>query len=93
MYVGRALYTKHENLRARARSHFYQYNRGEENERLARLYDEWAKYVYLLYIPMEEDNDTISKAEKELINALTPPCNKDYPSANIRRKLSAFQYS
>ncbi len=93
MYVGRALYTKYENLRTRARSHFNQYKTGDENDRLTRLYDEWARYVHLLYIPMNDDNETISRIEEELILALTPPCNKKYPSVKIRKKLSAFQYS
>lgn len=93
MYVGRALYTKYENLRIRARSHFNQYKRGDENERLTRLYDDWANYVYLLYIPIDGGNDVIKHVEEELIVALTPPCNKDYPSVKIRKKLSAFQYS
>lgn len=93
MYVGRALYTKNENLRERAKSHFYQYRRGDENERLTRLYDDWANYVYFTYIPISKENDVISTVEKELIVHLLPPCNKDYPSVKIRKKLSAFQYS
>ncbi len=93
MYVGRALFTKTENLRARVRSHFYQYKRADENELLIRLYDNWAKYVYLIYIPMDEDNDTIGRIEDELIVTLTPPCNKKYPSVKIKKKLRAFQYS
>lgn len=93
MYVGRARKTNNMSLRARAQSHFYQYQRGDENERLSRLYDGWAKYVYFSYIQMDSDNDVIEKVEKDLIVHLLPPCNKDYPSVKIRKKLSAFQYS
>ena len=92
MYVGRARKTDTENLRARAKSHFAQYKRAEENSRLERLYDNWAPYVYFLYIPLDS-NDEIDQAEDELIVTLTPPCNLKYPSVKIRKKLSAFQYS
>lgn len=92
MYVGRARLTKYENLRQRAKSHFSDYQRGDENERLTRLYDGWAKYVYFSYVPIDT-NEAIDKAEKDLIVHLCPPCNKDYPSVSIRKKLSAFQYS
>lgn len=88
MYVGRARLTDNCNLRQRARSHFSQYKRGEENDRMERVFDNWSDYVYLFYLQMG-DNDFIDLAEKELINALTPPCNKDDYAPQIRRKLSA----
>lgn len=88
MYVGRAMFTQNQNLRARARTHFYQYKRGEENERLERVFDNWKDYVYLFYLPLS-DNEKIDLAERELINTLTPPCNKDDYSPAIRRKLRA----
>ena len=93
MYIGRALYTKNENLRKRIQDHYYQYSRGDENERLIRLYDDWAKYVYVLYVPINKTNEEISNIEKELIVSIAPPCNKDYPSVILGKKLSAFQYS
>lgn len=92
MYVGRARKTKTENLRARAKSHFKQYKRHEENERLERLFDHWDQYVYFSYLPINR-NDMIDLIEDQLIMALTPPCNKEYPAPKVRRKLSAFQYS
>jgi len=92
MYVGRARCTQNENLRNRAKSHFKQYVRHEENERLERLFDKWKPYIYLLYLPID-GNDEIDLVEDELIIALTPPCNKEYPSPKIRKKLSAFNYS
>lgn len=92
MYVGRARKTKTENLRARAKSHFSKYSRHEENERIERVFDNWSQHVYLLYLPLDT-NEEVDCLEKELIVSLTPPCNKDYPSPKIRRKLSAFSYS
>lgn len=92
MYVGRARKTEKENLRARAKSHFAQYKRADENSRLVRLYEKWAPYVYFMYIPLDS-NEVIDQAEEELIVSLTPPCNIKYPSVKIRNKLSAFQYS
>lgn len=91
MYVGRARKTANQNLRNRAKSHYSQYIRHEENERLERLFDHWKKYLYLLYLPIE-GNDEIDLAEDELILALAPPCNKKYPSPKIRRKLSKIFY-
>lgn len=91
MYVGRARKTDTENLRKRAKSHYSQYVRHEENERLEKLFDNWKKYIYLLYLPID-GNDEIDLAEDELILALTPPCNKDYPAPKIRRKLSKIFY-
>jgi len=93
MYVGRARKTNSENLKKRAKSHFYQYRRHEENERLERVFDKWNQHLYFLYLPVNESDDIIDLIEDELILALTPPCNKDYPSPKIRRKLSAFNYS
>lgn len=91
MYVGRARKTKTANLRQRAKSHFYDYQRASENSALMRMYDGWAKYIYFMYIPLE-DNDTIDKVEDELIVTLTPPCNNKYPSVKIKDKLKAFRY-
>ena len=91
MYVGRARKTKSANLRQRAKSHFNDYQRASENSALSRLYDGWAKYVYFLYVPLD-DNDTIDEVEEELIVALTPPCNNKYPSVKIKDKLKAFRY-
>lgn len=92
MYVGRARKMEKHNLKVRAKSHYDQYRRHEENERLERVFDHWKPYVYISYLPIE-GNDMIDLVEKQLILALTPPCNKEYPSPQIRRKLSAFQYS
>lgn len=92
MYVGRARKTPSENLRMRAKSHFSQYKRHEENERLEKLFDNWDQYVYLSYLPID-GNNIIDLVEDQLITALTPPCNKEYPAPKVRRKLSAFQYS
>lgn len=80
------------NLKVRAKSHYNNYRRHEENERLERVFDYWKPYVYISYLPIEE-NDVIDLVEQQLIMALTPPCNKAYPSPQVRRKLSAFQYS
>lgn len=92
MYVGRARKTASESLKKRAKSHYAQYIRHEENERLERLFDNWWSYIYFIYVPIDE-NDEIDLIEDELITALTPPCNKEYPSPQIRKKLSAFNYS
>ncbi|MCM1213827.1 MAG: hypothetical protein NC331_01005 [Lachnospiraceae bacterium] len=88
MYVGRARKTKSENLRARAKSHYSQYKRHEENERLERLFDSWDQYVYFSYLPIN-GNNLIDLVEEQLITALTPPCNKEYPAPKVRRKLNA----
>ena len=92
MYVGRAEKTETHNLKVRAKSHYNNYRRHEENERLESVFDYWKPYVYISYLPIEE-NDVIDLVEQQLIMALTPPCNKAYPSPQVRRKLSAFQYS
>ncbi len=93
MYVGRARYTESENLRKRAQSHYADYKSGKENERLIRLFNIYKDYVYYLFLPVHETNDVIDNIEKRLINALTLPCNKDYPSVKIRRTLSMYNYS
>lgn len=46
----------------------------------------------MLYLTID-GNDEINFVEDELIIALTPPCNKEYPPPKIRKKLSAFNYS
>lgn len=90
-YVGRARKTASENLRSRIRSHYNKYIRFEESDRLTRLFDDWKKYTYVMYLPID-DNDTIDLVEDELIVALTPPCNKEYAATAVREKLSASFY-
>ena len=40
--------------------------------------DMWKEYLYVRYLPLES-NELIDKMEKELIKAILPPFNDQYP--------------
>lgn len=84
MYIGRAKKTINQNLRKRCKEYY-----SEDRPKVFRLIRYWRKYIYIRYLPLD-DNDTIDRIEAELINTILPPCNDKIPNKMIQRTINAF---
>lgn len=90
MYVGMASKTPSENLRSRVRSYQSQFGDAYTRDRLHNLFLNWGKYVYVYYLPVAADKETILELETRLIGCLIPPCNADIRDAAVKKRVKAF---
>lgn len=91
MYVGKATKTQHENLRVRIKSYKSELGSNYQRDRIHRLFVKWGKYVYVRYLPISGNAETITELEDRLIAALVPPCNSDIRIQSVKRAVRAFQ--
>lgn len=91
MYIGMASKTAYENLRYRVNSYKKEIGQDFTRDRLHRLFKKWGPYVYLNYLPVDSDRDTIFELESRLIAALLPPCNADIRAKGVRDAVKAFR--
>jgi len=89
LYVGRAQYTEHQNLRKRVKEYFQKYSKNNERPRITKMFKYWASDLYLAYIPLEE-NEGINELEKQFINSLLLPMNTRIPDTEISQAINAF---
>lgn len=89
LYVGRAQYTEHQNLRKRVKEYFQKYAKNNERPKITRMFKYWASELYLAYFPVEE-NDDINELEKQFINSLLLPMNTKIPDSEISQAINAF---
>lgn len=87
VYIGRAQYTEHQNLKKRVRSYYQKYP--EERPKINRMIKNWGPYLYVRYLEIT-DNDLINELEAKLINSNIPPFNDAIPDKKIKRAVSAF---
>ena len=85
MYIGRAKITDHQNLKKRVREYYNPKNR----PRINILIQLWGTYLYVKYLPLE-DNRIIEELEKRLINSILPPFNNEIPDKTVRDAVNAF---
>lgn len=90
LYVGRAQYTAHQNLKKRVKEYFQKYAKNNERPKITRMFKYWDRELHLAYITLEE-NEGINELEKELINSLLFPMNTKIPDTNISQAINAFQ--
>ena len=90
MYVGKATKTSHENLRRRVSTYQQEIGNDYKRDRLHRLFSKWGQYVYLFYLPIRSDADTILELETRLIAAFVPPCNSDIRAKGVKHAVRAF---
>lgn len=83
LYVGRAKCTPSQSLRKRC-SHYI----ADERPKIYSMIHLWGKFLYIRYLPLT-DNNIIDKLEKELIKAICPPCNDEYPDKILRMAMKA----
>ena len=51
----------------------------------------WSPYLYVQYLPLPlESNECIDELEKELIKAILPPFNDEYPDTYNQAMRQAF---
>lgn len=89
LYVGRAQYTEHQNLRKRVKEYFQKYAKNNERPKITTMFTYWASELYLAYFPLVE-NDGINELEKQLINSLLLPMNTKIPDTEISQAINAF---
>jgi hypothetical protein len=90
VYIGRAQLTDRQNLRKRCREYFTKYSRNNERPKIVRMFNYWAKEIYLSFIPLDQNAEIID-FEKKLINSLLLPFNDEIPDKEIRQAILAFQ--
>ena len=90
MYVGMASKTTTQNLRRRVSSYKSEIGSCYTRDRIHNLFVRWGKYVYVYYLPVDSDNETIEQLETRLIGCLIPPCNAEIQDASVKRKVKAF---
>ncbi len=90
LYVGRAQFTEHQNLRKRVKEYFQKYAKTNERPRITKMFKYWASELYLAYISLEE-NEGINELEKQFINSLLLPMNTKIPDTEISQAINAFQ--
>lgn len=89
VYVGRALFTKGQNLDKRCKEYFQKYSRSSERPKITRMFRYWSHELHLNFIPLD-DNIEIAEHEKHLINSLLLPFNDVVPDIEIRQAVKAF---
>lgn len=89
LYVGRAQYTEHQNLRKRVKEYFQKYAKNNERPRITKMFKYWANELHLAYFPLDE-NDGIHELEKQFINSLLLPLNTKIPDTEISQAINAF---
>lgn len=86
-YIGRAKKTQYQNLRKRVR----EYASETKRPKICDMKRFWGSYLYVRYLPLpSEDNDCIDELEKELIKAVLPPFNDEYPEVYNQAIKAAF---
>lgn len=89
LYVGRAQFTPHQNLRKRVKEYFQKFTKNNERPKITKMFNYWASELHLAYIALDE-NDDIKDLEKEFINSLLLPMNTEIPDIEIRQAVNAF---
>ena len=90
VYIGRAQLTEKQNLRKRCREYFTKFSRDDERPKITKMFNYWAKELYLSFIPLDQNAEIID-FEKKLINSLLLPFNDEIPDQEIRQAVVAFQ--
>jgi len=89
LYVGRAQFTNHQNLRKRVKEYYQKFSKNNERPKITRMFKYWSEDLHLAYFILEENED-IKKIEKKIINSLLLPMNDEIPDKEIRDAIKAF---
>lgn len=90
VYIGRAKFTRNQNLKKRCKEYFLNYRKQNERPLLTRMFKYWSNELHLSFLPIN-NNDLTVLAEKNLINSLLLPFNTEIPDTLIRAAVKAFQ--
>jgi hypothetical protein len=89
LYIGRAQYTAHQNLRKRVKEYFQHFSKSNERPKITRMFRYWAKDLHLAYLALNANADIV-ELEKQLINCLLLPMNDEIPDKEIKQAVKAF---
>lgn len=89
LYVGRAQFTRNQNLKKRVKEYFQKFSKNNERPKITTMFNYWASELHLAYIALNE-NDDIKDLEKQFINSLLLPMNTEIPDQEIRLAINAF---
>jgi excinuclease UvrABC nuclease subunit len=89
LYIGRAQYTEHQNLKKRVKEYFQKYSRNGERPKITKMFNYWSNELHLAYFQLNE-NEEINELEKQLINSLLLPMNSKIPDTEISQAINAF---
>lgn len=93
VYIGRAKYTKNQNLKKRCREYFYDFQNVHKDDsrtlKIKKMITRWGKYLYLKYVEFD-DNELIDSLETLLINNIRPPFNDFIPNKKFYTLQNAF---
>lgn len=90
LYIGRAQYSNHQNLRKRVREYFTTFFRNDERPKITRMFKYWAPELFLAFKIVDE-NDEIIDLEKRIINSLLLPMNDKIPDTITSQAIKAFE--
>lgn len=89
VYLGRAQCTDNQNLRKRCKEYYNRWYRNDERPKITKMISYWGPDLYLSFIEIEDNEDTIDY-EKKLINSLLLPFNDRIPDRKIQQAINAF---
>jgi hypothetical protein len=89
VYVGRAQFTKTENLRSRVKSYLNESKKQNGRDSIKNMFKYWKKYLYIRYFKLQ-DNELIKQGESALIKAILPPFNTEITNYKIKEPSKAF---
>lgn len=89
-YIGRAQYTKGQNLQKRCKEYYQHWARNNERPKITRMINYWGNDLYLAYKTIG-NNLSIKDFESKIINSLLLPMNDIIPEQEIHHAVKAFQ--
>ncbi|AFC33303.1 hypothetical protein PM3016_6695 [Paenibacillus mucilaginosus 3016] len=85
MYIGRAHFSRQQNLKKRCREYL------TENKRpkVIKMREFWGENLHIYYTELE-NNDVIDEVEKRLIESIHPPFCSEIKDVTLRKSKKAF---
>lgn len=90
LYIGRAQFTKNQNLRKRVKEYYQHFCKNEERPKITRMFKYWAKELHLAYFILD-NNANVVDLERQLINSLLFPMNDEIPEQRTKNAIKAFK--
>jgi len=84
LYIGRTKDTDKQNLRKRCKEYLK-----DTRPKVIMMKHLWGKHLHIRYLSLK-DNHIITKLENELVKAIFPPCNSEYPGIINKAARAAF---
>ena len=76
LYVGM---TEKQSFRDRYQQYLREHRKSKPRWHICSMLNNWSEHLYFVYAPIE-DNNIIKKIEADLLSALLPPMNRNFPA-------------